>query len=166
MKQKLKFSFPMKQKQKFSIPRTTEGTIFEIATVVLTVIVWVVIVLALRKAPDVVATHFDAFGRPDDYGSKLTMLFPCIVISVMGLCMLAGAYFPHTVNLPVGIGNMRQALLVSRMMRIMAVIFEFLTLAIAFGSLHQPPTVVPVLVLVGLLIAVLIVFVILIRKAR
>ena len=76
------------------------------------------------------------------------------------------AYFPHTVNLPVGIGNMRQALLVSRMMRIMAVIFEFLTLAIAFGSLHQPPTVVPVLVLVGLLIAVLIVFVILIRKAR
>ena len=156
----------MEQKQKFSIPRSTEGTIFEVATIVLTVIVWVVIVLALRKAPDVVATHFDAFGRPDDYGSKWNVLFHGILLSVAGWGCLAGAYFPHTVNLPVSVSNLRQALLVSRMMRILGIIFILMALTVTLGSLLQPASALPVLVPVGLLVAVLIVFVILIRKAR
>ena len=154
------------KKQKFSIPRTAEGTIFELATVVLTVIVWVVIVMALRHAPDTVAIHFGVTGTPDGYGSKLTMLFPCIVTSVVALCMLAGAYFPHTVNLPVSVSNIDQALLASRLMRIMAVIFVFLTLAIALGSLHQPPTVVPTLVCVALMLTVIAVFTCMIYKKR
>ena len=163
---KLKISIPQNQKQKFSIPRTTEGTIFEIATVVLTVIVWVVIMLALRKAPDLVATHFDAFGRPDDYGSKWNVLFSSIMLTVAGISCLAGAYFPHSVNLPVSVSNIRQALLVSRMMRILAIIFILMALTVTLGSLHQPASGLPVLVPVGLLVVVLIVFVVLIRKAR
>ena len=154
------------KKQKFSIPRTVEGTVIELVTVVLTVIVWVIIILALRHAPDTVATHFDVTGTPDSYGSKLTMLFPCIVTSVVALCMLAGAYFPHTVNMPVRVGNIAQALLVSRLMRVMAVIFVFLTLAIALGSLHQPPTVVPTLVCVALMLVVIAVFTYMVYKKR
>ena len=156
----------MEQKQKFSIQRSTEGTIFEIATIILTIIVWVVIVLALRHAPDRIITHFDAMGRPDDYGSKWNVVFHGILLTIAGLGCLAGAYFPHSVNLPVSINNLRQALLVSRMMRILAIIFILMTMTVTLGSLHQPAMAAPVLVPVGLLVGIIIFFSVMVYKAR
>jgi uncharacterized membrane protein len=155
-----------KQKQKFKIPRTVEGTIFEIAFVVLAVVVWVLIIVMLRHSPDTVATHFDIAGRPDDYGSKLHILFPCIMTSVMGGCMLLGAYFPHTVNLPVMIENLRQALLVTRMMRILALVFLLLTIAMAYTSLSAAHTGLPIILTVAAILSIVGFFTVFIYKSK
>ena len=47
------------KKQKIKVHRTTEGTIFELAFLVLAVIIWVLVILMMKNAPDVIATHFD-----------------------------------------------------------------------------------------------------------
>ena len=157
----------MKQNQKFRIARSTEGTIFEIAFVILAVIVWAVIIVMMRHAPETVATHFDATGTPNSWGNKYSLLLPLIITTVVGGCMLLGAYFPHTVNLPVSISNMRQALLAVRMMRILAFIFLLLTLLIAYTSFgNARPSAWPIILIVVLMLGVIALFTALIYKAR
>ena len=93
----------MKQKEKLKVKvhRTTEGTIFEVAFLVLAIIVWAIIIWQVSKAPNVIATHFDMNGHPNGYGSPWGLMFPCIMTTVVGACLLAAAYFPHTINVPV-----------------------------------------------------------------
>ena len=159
----------MKQnnKEKIKVHRTTEGTIFELAFLVLAVIVWLLIILMMKNAPDVVATHFDAGGRPNGYGSPWGLLFPCIITTVVGGCMLLGAYFPHTINVPVEVKTPRQYELLIRMTRIAALLFLLITLVIPATILFfdsHPSW--PVLGTIGLLILDIVVFCVLIHKAK
>ena len=151
--------------QKFRLGRTLEGTVFEIAFVVLAILVWVYVTLQLNAAPDTIPTHFGLSGTPDAYGSKWGMLVPCIMMTVVGGSFLLGAYFPHTLNLPgVAIANMRQALLGARMMRIMALLFLLLTAAIAADTMRG--SVLYIFVLIGAILLVGIVFTILIYRSN
>ena len=100
------------KKQRFKVVRSTEGNIFELAFVLLTIVVWGVIVMLYHQAPDIIPTHFGPSGAPDAFGPKTRMFFPCIIVTVVAVCMMAGAYFPHSVNLPgVYLVNERQAAL-------------------------------------------------------
>ena len=137
----------MDEGPKFKVRRTAEGTVFEVAFVLLTVVAWVLVVLLLLRSPN------------------MNMLFPCIVITVVGVCCLAGAYFPHTVNIPgVKIANIGQATLACRMMRLLAIGMPFLTMAIAYGTVAA--TDVPAIAVVTVMVAVCLVFTLLIFKAR
>ncbi len=151
--------------QKFSLGRTLEGTVFEITFIVLAILVWVYVTLQLNAAQDTIPTHFGPSGAPDAYGSKWSMLFPCIMMTVVGGSFLFGAYFPHTLNLPgVTIANMRQALLGARMMRIMALLFLALTAAIAADIMRGNALF--IIVLIGAILLVGIVFTFFIYKSR
>jgi len=153
----------MMKKQKFEVRRTPEGTAFEIAFVVLAVLVWVNIVLAYNKAPETIPTHFGPTGAPDAFGNKSRMFFPCILMSIVGVCMMAGAYFPHTINLPgVKMTNVRQAALGVRMMRILGVMMLVLAAAIAHDMLHGH--VMFVLIVVAIMVLVCPVFIYFIYK--
>ena len=88
------------KKQRFKVERSTEGNIFELAFVLLTIVVWGAIVMLYNQAPDIIPTHFGPSGAPDAFGPKTRMFFPCIIVTVVAVCMMAGAYFPHSVNLP------------------------------------------------------------------
>ena len=157
----------MKQKQKFSVQRTPEGTIFEVAFLMTAIVVWAIIIVMMRHAPDIVASHFDATGTPNGWGSKYSFMLILILTTVSGACMLAGAYFPHTVNLPVSISNMRQALQAVRMMRILALIFLLLTLVIAYASFGGArPSAWPVILTVVLMLGVIAYFTLLIYKSK
>ena len=72
--------------------------------------------------------------------------------------------------MPFKVTNLRQVELTIRMTRIMGLIFLALTLAIGWTSLgsinHGGPNAIPILTVIGLLFAVIIVFTILIRKAK
>ena len=125
------------KRQKFKVHRTTEGTAFEIAFIVLAILVWVYVVIAYNHAPETIPTHFGPSGAPDAFGHKSRMFFPCILTSVVGVCMMAGAYFPHTINLPgIEIANVQQASLGVRMMRILGLMMLALTAAIAHDTLQ------------------------------
>ena len=98
------------KKQKFKAERSTEGTVFELAFLSLAIVVWVAILLFYNQAPDIIPTHFGPSGAPDAYGSKAHIFFPCILITVVAAFMMAGSYFPHSVNLPgIYLVNERQA---------------------------------------------------------
>ena len=49
-------------KEDIKVYRTKEGTIFEVAFLILALIVWGLIIWFIKQAPDVVPTHFDASG--------------------------------------------------------------------------------------------------------
>lgn len=153
-------------KQKIKVHRTTEGTIFELAFIVLAIVVWTLVILMLKNAPDVIATHFDANGRPNGYGSPWGLLFPCIITSVVGIGMLAGAYFPNTINVPVEVRTPQQYELLIRMTRIGALLFLLLTLTIPATLLFfDNPSPWPVIGTVGLIMLDIIVFCVLIYRS-
>ena len=151
--------------QKIRVYRSTEGTIFEVVFLVLAVLLWACIIWLISRAPDTVPTHFGFDGKPDAYGSPMKILFPCILITVVGACFMAGAYFPHTVNLPVKVSTPRQYALVVRMMRILGLLMLPLTLCIAFPALHSAhPSAIPTLAAVAVILVVCVVFTYLIYR--
>jgi uncharacterized membrane protein len=163
----LKFGINKMNKEKIVVHRTTEGTIFELAFLVLAVVVWVLVILMLKNAPDVIATHFDAYGRPNGYGSPWGLLFPCIIMTLTGAGLLLGAYFPHTFNVPVEVKSPRQYELLIRMTRIMALLFLLITLVIPATLLvfvNHPMT--PVFIVIGLIFVVVIYYCVRINKAK
>lgn len=155
--------------EKIKVYRTLEGNIFELVFLVLMIAVWVFIIMALQKAPDVVPTHFDAAGRATSYGSKFGILFATVFTTIGGVIMLCGAYFPHTINIPVKIKTPRQYLLAIRMMRVLSLTLLALTATIAYTSLvagtHGEPSAIPILAIVGVMFAVIVIFNVLIYKA-
>ncbi len=158
-------------KLKVHVGRTLEGTLFEIAFLVLAILVWAVIVWLMSRAPETVPTHFNVAGKADAWGSPSTILFTCIVTTVVGASLLLAAYFPHTVNLLVEVKTPRQVALVIRMVRVMALELLLLTLALAFISLgssigHESGSVAPVLIVVGLLLLTCVVFTVLVSRAK
>ncbi len=156
--------------EKIKVNRTLEGNIFEIVFLVLLIAVWVFIILALKKAPDVVPTHFDAVGHATSYDSKYSILFVTIFTSIGGIIMLGSAYYPHTINIPVKVKTPRQYLLAIRMMRVLSLVLLALTAVIAYTSLvagaHGEPSAMPILATVGVMFAIIIVFCVLIFKAK
>ena len=153
--------------EKINVYRTLEGNIFELVFLILLIAVWVFIIIALQKAPDVVPSHFDAAGRATSYDSKYSILLVTIFTTIGGVITLGGAYFPHTINLPVRIKTPRQYQLAIRMMRVLSFTLLALTAAIGYTSLvaYSEPSAVPILATVGVMFAVIVIFNVLIYKA-
>ncbi len=158
------------KKEKIKVYRTTEGTIFEIIFLVVLITVWTLLITYWHQAPDIVPTHFGPDGKPNDWGSKIGILFPCGVTSLTGLVLMIIAYFPHKVNIPVTVSTPQQWTLVVRMTRCMGLMMLVLTFAIGYTSLVSAVNggAIPVLILstVGALFAIIIVFCVLIHRAK
>lgn len=146
--------------------RTTEGTLFEIAFAIVAIIVWGIVVWMLYRAPSIVATHFDASGHPNAYGSPLPpVLLAGIITTVVGIAMMVTAYYPRWINMPVEITNIRQVKLLVRFVRVVGITTLIIPLIITYMMLvHQSPL--PVFLFIAVLFAEIIVFCILIHKAR
>jgi len=157
------------KKEKIKVYRTTEGTIFEIIFLVVLITVWTLLITYWHQAPDIIPTHFGIDGQPNDWGSKSGILIPCGITSLTGLVLMILAYFPHKVNIPVTVSSPRQWPLVVRMTRCMGLMMLVLTFTIgytAYGTLKGGATPVLILSTVGALFAIIIVFCILIHRAR
>ena len=120
---------------KVRVGRTLEGTIFEVTFLVLAVLLWAYIVWLIGRAPSEVPTQYDLHGNANGWGSPLSAVFPLVMTTVIGACLLAGAYFPHTINLPVEVKTPRQVEHVVRLARIMALETLLLTLCLALVML-------------------------------
>ena len=169
-KQEIERQVPERQdakQQKIKVNRTTEGTIFEVAFLVLAVVVWALIILMLWRAPDVIATHFDAQGRPNGYGSPWGLLVPCLIITGVGVLLLVVAYRPHLISMPVEVKTLRQTELAIRSTRVAALALLLMALAVpATLLLFESPSPWPILGTVGLLLAVALYYSVRIYRAR
>ena len=125
--------------KKVKVHRTAEGTIFEIVTAVLLIVLWVLTVVLWQKSAPTIANHFDLTGTPDGFGSRNHMFVTAVVGTVSTMLLLVSAYFPRHINLPVGIGNIRQATTAVRMVRVLAVtvalLFIGIPLSMTFGKI-------------------------------
>lgn len=162
----------MEQKNSFDLKtvkvhRTTEGTVFEVAFVILAIIVWGLIIWMIHRAPDIVPTHFDASGKPNAYGSPTGLLIPCIILTIGAVVCMVCAYFPRHINMPFEIRNIRQVELTIRLLRVMGITFLLTPLAVAYTLLGMnSPSVIPILVVIGLLLLEITFFSIVIYKAK
>jgi len=149
------------------VHRTTEAMILEVVFVLTAIIVWGIIIWMIHQAPDIVPTHFDASGKPNAYGSPVGITIPCIIMAIAGVGLMVLAYFPRFINMPVKITNIHQVELTIRSTRIAAITLLLLALATGYTMLGMPtPSPIPILAAIGLLFLEIIVFSILIYKAK
>ena len=149
------------------VHRTTEATIFEIVFAIVAVIVWGLIIWMIHQAPDIVPTHFDASGKPNAYGSPTGIAIPCIIITIAAISCMAVAYFPRYVNMPFKITNIRQVELAIRSVRVAGITMLLLALAVVYTLLGtDSPSPAPIFAVIGLLLVEILVFTILINKAK
>lgn len=149
------------------VHRTLEGTLFEVAFVIVAVVVWGLIIWLIHQAPDIVPTHFDGSGNPNSYGSPASVAIPCIILTIGAIGCMVVAYYPRLINSTVKITNIRQVELNIRSIRVAGITVLLMVLAVAYTMLGmRSPTPFPILAVVGLLLVEIIVFSILIFKAR
>ena len=147
--------------------RTTEAMILEVVFVLTAILVWGIIIWMIHQAPDIVPTHFDVSGKPNAYGSPVGIAIPCIIMTIAGVGLMVLAYFPRFINMPVKITNIHQVELTIRSTRIAAITLLLLALAAVYTMLGMPtPSPIPILATIGLLFLEIIVFSILIYKAK
>ena len=153
--------------KKIKVHRTTEATVFEAAFVIVAIVVWGLVIWMIHRAPDIIPTHFDGSGKPNAYGSPVGVIFPCIILTIGAIVFMVLAYFPRHINMPFKITNIRQVELALRQLRIAGIIFLFVPLAVAYMMLGMStPSPMPMLMVIGLLLLEILVFTILIYKAK
>lgn len=78
-------------------------TIIEIASITLLILMWSYCIIKFSELPDTIATHFNAAGLPDDYGSKHTVWIVPIIATVMYIGLFILNKYPHIHNYMVNI---------------------------------------------------------------
>ncbi|MBO6031249.1 MAG: DUF1648 domain-containing protein [Prevotella sp.] len=156
---------------KLNVVRTTKDKIFDVVFLVLTLTIWGIIIWLISRAPDIVPTHFGPSGKPDAYGSPTFILIPSAIMTVVALFVAFSIYLPFSsVNLPFynGSGNARQKKLAVLLSRIIALFILGLMLGIAVYALAMKDheSVMPILIIVGLMIGVSLVFTIMMYRAK
>ena len=153
--------------KKVKVHRTPGATILELLFVIVAIIVWGLIILMIHRAPDIVPTHFDGSGNPNAYGSPVGVIIPCIIITIAAIIVMVVSYYPRHINMPVKVTNIRQLELAITSSRVMGISMLLLALVVAYMMLGMSsPSPYPVLAFVGLFILEIIIFSILIRKAK
>ena len=156
---------------KLNVVRTTKDKIFDVVFLVLTLTIWGIIIWLISRAPDIVPTHFGPSGKPDAYGSPTFILIPSAIMTAGALFIAFSIYLPFSsINLPFynGSGNARQKRLGVLLSRIIALFILGLMLGIAVYSLAMKnhESVMPILIIVGLMIGVTIIFTIMMYRAK
>ena len=156
---------------KLNVVRTTKDKIFDVVFLVLTLAIWGIIIWLISRAPDIVPTHFGPSGKPDAYGSPTFILIPSAIMTAGALFIAFSIYLPFSsINLPFynGSGNARQKRLGVLLSRIIALFILGLMLGIAVYTLAMKnhESVMPILIIVGLMIGVTIIFTIMMYRAK
>ncbi|MBR5656008.1 MAG: hypothetical protein IKW98_04915 [Prevotella sp.] len=133
--------------KKVKVYRTLEGTIFEFVAAIILIATWIA----------AVATRV---FNGSDITAKYVVL---VVISLAVIVMLANAYYPRRLNFGQELKNIRQVEIGIRMVRTLAVELAFLPLfMIAFTPEHDFAPI----ILFAILIVTVVVFKILLNKAK
>jgi len=87
-------------------------------------ILWILTLTFYDKLPDIIPTHFDALGQPNDHGSKLVIMFLPVIGTLVFLGLTVLNMYPHVFNLPVKITESnayRQYTNATRMIRVLKI---------------------------------------------
>jgi len=91
------------KRPRIKVPFETVDVIIEMLSITLLILMWTYCIINYFELPDTIATHFDATGKPDDFGSKNTIWIIPVVATVMYIGMYILNKYPHIHNYMVNI---------------------------------------------------------------
>lgn len=91
------------KRPRIKVPFETVDVIIEMLSITLLILMWIYCIINYFELPDTIATHFDATGKPDDFGSKNTIWIIPVVATVMYIGMYILNKYPHIHNYMVNI---------------------------------------------------------------
>ncbi|MDO9262106.1 MAG: DUF1648 domain-containing protein [Flavobacteriaceae bacterium] len=80
------------------VEKTTFDGLIDWFNIILWVIYFVYVYLQYQHLPDMIPTHFDANGIPDDFGSKNSIWLLPIIAFVILIGMRVLSHYPHQLN--------------------------------------------------------------------
>ena len=83
---------------KIKVPFQSIDIVFECISITLIVLMWLYLLTEYPNLPDTVASHFNANGEPNDYGSKTFILILPAVATLMYLVFFNVNRYPHLHN--------------------------------------------------------------------
>jgi len=114
----------METRPRIKLELSTEDRFIEAISWVFLAILWLLTLLFYEKLPDIIPTHFDERGQPNDHGSKLTIMFLPVIGTLVFFGLTVLNMYPHIFNLPVRITEnnaYRQYANATRMIRILKI---------------------------------------------
>ena len=104
---------------------------YSIIALALSVIHVIVSIVMILRLPESIPTHFDLQGNPNNYGSRMALLFIAGGGTLVTVVLLVCAYYPTTfLHVPARMVPLPQCFVISRMVRIAALLLCFLFFAI------------------------------------
>jgi uncharacterized membrane protein len=91
------------KRPRIKVPFETVDIIVELISITLLILMWGYCIINYFELPDTIATHFNAVGEPDDFGSKQTIWIIPIVASVMYIGLFILNKYPHIHNYMINI---------------------------------------------------------------
>jgi uncharacterized membrane protein len=85
------------------VPFETMDIIIEISSITLLILMWCYCIISFKKLPDTIATHFNAAGEADGFGSRHTIWLIPIIATVMYIGLFILNKYPHIHNYMVNI---------------------------------------------------------------
>jgi uncharacterized membrane protein len=106
----------------------------EFGALIVLIATWGFTIYHFNKLPDIIATHFDLSGKPNDYGSKYTIWLLPVIITFVYVSIFSLNRKPHKFNYLITITELnayKQYKLASRMMRVIlfniTIMFAYIT---------------------------------------
>lgn len=91
------------KRPRIKVPFETVGIIVELISITLLILMWGYCIINYFELPDTIATHFNAIGEPDGFGSKQTIWIIPIVATVMYIGLFILNKYPHMHNYMINI---------------------------------------------------------------
>lgn len=69
-------------------------------TISLLVISWGYLIIEYSSLPNIIAVHFDALGKPNDYSSKENIWFAPAILSILSIAFIFGTKHQEVITFP------------------------------------------------------------------
>ncbi len=140
--------------------KSTSEKFCEIASVLIIIAVSMYTAVTWSGIPWTIATHFNAQGEPDGYGSKWTLLLMIVLLIIMTIGLMVVAKYPKLFNYMVKITDENREIQQTHAIRLlkvlmleMTVIFGFVQWGIVSSAVNERQAF-PNTTLIGLMVVI------------
>jgi uncharacterized membrane protein len=88
----------LESKIKIEVPYTSLRYYLEAFGILGLITIWVYVGWQYAHLPSEIPTHFNAAGKPDDFGSKNSLLLLCAIVTVLHFMLFFIKRVPHKLN--------------------------------------------------------------------
>lgn len=117
----------------------TVDMLIEVLALSTLVLLFILVFVYYNKLPDVIPTHFNAEGKADNYGNKISVIILPLVALFINLLFSVLTFIPHVINYSVKITEenaVRQYTLVARLLRLFKCLINILFLYISYTTIQ------------------------------